>query len=314
MADISTTGNPSLRALINSSGGTSGDFHVRDANLSSNIFSVGTGGDVTVTGSIGKAGGVELFNSSAGGSALASLFNSVLGTPTLRMEFIHDSGTTSAKIKASTSGYAMRVEGDTAELNTTNSTGTIADFLTNGTSRMTVTYESSKARIRSIVPIEIENAGAADKDIEVTASRHLILRFGTNGTGELKLMDPTNMNRMLSVTEAGVWTIRDSAGLGTVQFMPYDASVTTTSQIDVGNDGVRGVVKVWADRDATPQAGMLIFMPASGSGKTLYVYAKYNSGTGKTSLMINDADPFTSAANELPVAVWAGGAAVQGIW
>ena len=198
----------------------------------------------------------------------------------------------------------MQLEGDSVRLNTTNSNGRIASFRTSGSERLFVEWDSvgSKARIRSVEHIEIENTATANKDIDIVASQHLKLRFGTNGTGQLKVMDPTNANAMISVTEGGVVTFVDSAGVYGVKITPHYTSITATSQVDVGNgDDVRGVVKVWADL-TTPVPGSLVLQPNSSSGVTVHLYAQYSGGT--TTLWASDTDPASGAGTQRQLAIW----------
>lgn len=299
MATTNIDGSPNIAARLDFTGASGGDFTVEDYNGGAPItlLTVRNSGTLNVTSKITKAGPVEIMNETSGASGMLDLytFGTVPGA-TKRMEFSYDSGSSTARIKASTSGHNIELEADSIRLNTTTSTGTITSFRTSGAERLYVTWDSgtSKARIRAANHIEIENAASADTDIEVVASRHAVLRFGTNGTGELRVMDPSNTYRMTSVSENGVWTLRDAGNLGAIVMTPYDAATTPTSEIAVGNDGTRGLVYLLADLSGTTCPGAVKFQPqdiTNGTYVWLYVWYGTKDAILGTHLIAKSSDP-----------------------
>ncbi len=295
MADISTTGNPNLRALINSSGGTSGDFHVRDANLSTNIFSVATGGDVTLTGEVHEAGTIVLYNSSSGASALVDLYqNATFGGKTKRIELVYDGTNSLAKIKASTSGHAMQIEGDTADLNTTNATGTVVKFKTNGTTRLTMEYTSSKPRLTEVTSADYEVTGATS-DLTLLAGEHVIFKFGVSAAGECRFLGGGGTT-LTKVDESGVWTWNESSGTAEARLTPNDGVAPPNAIFEIGlSDSVRGQIVIKRDPvgGGNNRAGVLVLEAEDGTQGFLWVQA---AGAGVYNLRGAIADPGTNDA------------------
>ncbi len=286
MADISTTGNPNLRALINSSGGTTGDFHVRDANLSTNIFSVATGGDVTLTGEIHESGTFVLYNSAVGATALVDLYqNATIGGKTKRIELVYDGTNSLAKIKASTSGHAMQLEGDTADLNTTNSSGTVVKFKTNGTTRLTMEYTSSKPRFTAATSADYEVTGATS-DLSLIAGEHLVFKFGVSAAGECRFLGGGG-TILTKMDESGIWTWNDTAGSAEGRLTPKDANNDTVFEVGL-NDSVRGKVVVKRDPVGGGNNRCAVLILEAEDGQQVYLHIGLDAGNYYLYTSLND--------------------------
>jgi hypothetical protein len=158
-------------------------------------------------------------------------------TWTRRMEFTHDSGNNRAKIKASTSGYGLYLEGDTVALNTVNSTGTIATFRTSDSERLSVSYASGtpKLKLSAGTPIILDNSSSSGEvmvEVSKEGTSRLVVRYTSTPRLQLEAAMPFRIDN----TASGNGTMCTMAKSG-VDWLSYEYNgtantVTIASQPD----------------------------------------------------------------------------------
>ena len=309
--DIAEKGSPNLRAVLNNSG-SNGDFTVYDGSIT--VLTVKTGGTVVVYGPVERAGTQELSNTTNTNPVdmlYLRSWSTLLSQPVKRIEFQHDGSALFERIKATGGGQALRMEADTIQLNTGNSTGTIASFLTNGTSRVTVEYNSARVEVKSGSTVRISSTTATDvfasgatADLSLLSGRNSYWKLGADisGDGSLLITDKSG-DALLTIREDG----RVKFSQGGVDYGFYEATDgggdTSTTTLEVGEDSSRGRVRLRADTTApTKQPGVLTFEPPDvAAGTDLYLYVRYVAGTpAKLKLCAAVSDPGSgSGSNEV---------------
>jgi hypothetical protein len=292
-----------------------------------NCLQIRDDGSGTLYGDYDRAGTVVFNNADAGANiVLAKLQRSGVD----RVLFTQDTTNSLAKVKAATSGYAMQVEGDTVDLNTTNSTGVIAKFKTNGTTRFNVQYDGTEVVLESAVPIWIANSAAGagtiaemskggtshllfkwdstnsaivlETDAGITTDTDLYLRsagnvkvtldYDNDQTGTFSVLDYSGSS-LLSISDSRVFSLF-SASNTVLQAAQTAGTTNYDSKLLLGGvSDFRGRVQLGRDSSATKRAGVLTFEVEDGG--LWFVWVKTD---GK--LMISDTkdeDPDTDDTN-----------------
>lgn len=254
MAELSPSGDPNLRALINGSGGPGGAFHVRDVyGGGTNVFTVNDDGTVIFNNSL-KSGSYLVFDNTNGGTQNDLVRFARNGTDRVTVEQNATNGY--ASVLAVTSGWGMRLTGETADLNTVNSTGVISNFRTNGTSRMTVEYDSTNTIMKFQVVGGSDKLRLTGDEVQLNTdnSSGTIATFHTNGTSRL-----------------------------TVEYTSSKPRITAASSADIDLTGSTSDLLLKAGREITFQMGVDSsvgqFRVANGSGSSLLTIGE----TGRTS-------------------------------
>ena len=184
-------------------------------------------GVVTVTEKILRVG-THVLDVGVGGAANDMLYLEQAATS--RMEFSRDSTNTRAVIKASTSGDALRLQGDTVHLNTPNSTGVITTFRVNGTSVATVEYDSGT----------VATTIKSGNDLIVKTDGFMTLHFGAS-TGVVKTLgfkhtDATGTDyQVAGVSESGGWDYYDgTTGAREAQLTPSTGGGSPDCKLALG--------------------------------------------------------------------------------
>lgn len=284
MADL--LGTPDANVKLNDSAGPGGNLYVKSGGAT--YFPGGETGVVTLTEKLLRVG-THVMDVGVGGPANDMLY--LAQSATTRMEFARNSSSTYARVKATTSGDALRLEGDTVQLNTPNSTGTITTFRVNGTSVATVEYDSTgvAATLKS------------GNNLIVKTDETLTLHFGAS-TGVVRALNfqhtassgtPYNV---ASVAESGTWDFNDgTTGAREAQLSPSTGGGTPDCALALGQVAVtRGYLEVLAD-STTPRSGVIrLGTQDAVNGLDLYLFAYYDSAAPvgqRNQLRCYNADP-----------------------
>jgi hypothetical protein len=291
MADYNTATGDNVNLRVNQGG--AGFYATVQDNNSGNAtrFKVaGDNGVVTVFERIDRSG-AHVLNVAAGGPANDMLYLQQ-GTTT-RMEFSRDATNTRAVIKASVSGDALRIEGETVHLNTPNSTGTIATFRTNGTSRATLEYESGS----------VTTTLRSSSNLTLKSDEFMVIHFGAS-TGTSKTLRflhtaPSGTEyQVAAVNETGAWDWCDpTTGAVEATLLSNDAAAPPNCSLDLGIVAItRGMLIVRGDPTGGAQRPGVIKLETQDTvnGRNLWVYAWYDGAAPagqRDQLRCHTADP-----------------------
>lgn len=209
---------------------------------------------------------------------------------TNRLELGLLSASTYAEVKASTSGWDLRLTGDEVHVNTPNSTGTIAQFMANGTSRLSVDWDGTTAQLITAHALHVE------------AQTDVTIHFGksTATTSQFKIKHTTSGS---AEREDGVfqWYNGDN---GSVEgrLDPHDANDDCYLELGI-DDTTRGRLRLNREQGVGARPGVLVLQDQDGNDHYLWVYDTNTGGT-PYELRVSTTDP-VGGAGGTTIASWA---------
>lgn len=272
------TGDPDVNLVLNNTGGPGGVATVKSGGTT--YFKVDETGIVTLSEKLLRVG-THVIDVGAGGPASDMLY--LEQGATSRIEFSRDGANTRARMKASTAGDVMRIEGDVVSLNTPNATGDITRFQSNGNGRLTVNWDGTSTTLKCddfmVIHYSATTVGTRDlsfKHTDAGGTVRLTARIGE--TGVFDFCDGTNSN-----IEATL--------------VPNDGAGAANCTLDLGKIGAtRGVLTVQRDNTgAALRPGVVHFGTQDNvNGRDLWVYAFYDGAAPagqRDQLRCHTADP-----------------------
>lgn len=320
-------GDPNILVRINnSSGGAGSTFIVRDQSAVANMLKVEADSKlVTLYGDLERAAPLALDNVDGGaGTTLAIMRRS--GTD--RLTFGAVSANTFAEVKASTSGWDLRLSGNAVHVNTTQSTGTIAQFSTVGTPRLSVSWDGTDVTLTAPTSGADLHVSADEVHINTVDGTGTIAHFSTNGTSRLevswdgtevelagatdvtihfgsstavnskfKLRRTTGASAerdVVEVEENGIFELNNGDnGVTEARLDPNDSNVDCYLELGI-DDATRGKIRLNRAQGGSPRPGTLVFQDQDGNNHYLWVYDT-NAGAKPYELRTSTADPGSGA-------------------
>lgn len=299
MAVTFVDGDPNVAVRINNTNVAAGsDFEVRnmDAYPASYVLILKVDADTKmmhIYGTIENTQEFVLNDADTNGANYGRLTLQRVGVD--RVRFHRHPADDIEIVSAEVDGWSMRVTGAEAQLNTVNSTGTIARFLSNDTSRATVAWDGTAVAL------------ATGQDLTIQADGNMNIHFGkSSGTDKtLKILrtDTSSAQHTVNeVAEGGQWKWYDSPNDRVEAVLnPNDGTPDCVLELGLGTD-TRGVLRLDGDIGATPR--MPVIKMQASDGTFCYFWTAYNAGIAKYEFRAKSSDPTNNPATGIVIGVF----------
>jgi hypothetical protein len=276
MADYPIPGSPGVDINLNASGGPGGTLDVRNSATAATLLTVDENGVVTVTARMVRAVSAHQLDVSTATVISADLLYLSFNNTT-RLEFRHEATSgTWERIRASTSGYALRLEGEPVQVNR-DGLGIMLECRSAGSRRLRVEDDSSLTQVNIVAQ--------DDRDFRLKSSRDLYLHFGADGVMPRNLYFTRTSatgaeGNVVSLDENGWMRLRALDTSAIDDMIAIDSYNAGDSLIALGLYAfARGRLVVHADTTlGAPRMGVVQLEPQDPiSGASIYLFAYYDA-------------------------------------